>query len=235
MKLNQYNLIARIFPAAICSIPVIIFSHYFLSVKLADFFKTVTNINFIGNISLPLVFIFFFSQLNRFISKEIFEKRYFRDELWMPTTNLLLHSNEQYSCQYKDKIYKRILKDFNITLSTKKEEEVDDYNARKKIVEAVSLMRNKVGSGKLLLQHNIEYGFVRNLIGGSVIAIGFTLLNLGFFRFIYYEQVAFKISLFTGLLYFLPIIFSKKLLLNYGNLYAKRLIQEYIGFEREII
>jgi len=56
---------------------------------------------------------------------------------------------------------------------------MQDHNitARKKIVEAVSIMREKVMDGHLLLQHNIEYGLWRNLIEGSTFALLISIIN----------------------------------------------------------
>ena len=72
--------------------------------------------------------------------------------------------------------------DFDITLLPEDQEKEKEEEARKKIVEAMSLIRAKVKDGRLLLQHNIEYGFVRNLIGGNEIAAGNFTININSLR-----------------------------------------------------
>lgn len=229
MKFDQYYLFARIFPAIICLCPLIVFNYFFLSIYLSEFLNEMANIKPISNISIPLVFMVLLSQINRLIGIEVFEKKYFGNELHMPTTSFLTHANDQYTDAYKEQIHRKILDDFDIQLSTKNEEENDEINARKRIVEAVSLIKNKVGSGKLLHQHNTEYGFLRNLLGGSVVALIISLINVYFFNAVFHNNVAFTISIFTTLAYTFPILLSKKLLVSYGNLYAKVLIQEYMS------
>lgn len=227
---SKYGLTARGAPAIISSFPIIVFNYFFLSSVLADFLHAVAGISWISELSVPLIFIFLLAQVNRFVSIEVFEKRYFHDGLEMPTTNFLMSSDPQYSDEHKQKIHEKILKDFGIQLFNKEQEKNDPIGARRRIVEAVSLIRGKVGEGKLLLQHNIEYGFVRNLIGGSLVALVLALGNFFFFRFVVEKNVAFAISNILVIFYLLPIILSRKLLSGYGNLYAKILIQEYISF-----
>jgi len=229
MKFDRYNIIARFFPAVICSFPVIIFYYYFLSISLAEFLQAVGKIKWVGNISVSLLFIFLLSQIGRFVGKEIFEKQHFEDESKMPTTEFLMHSNNHYSDDYKKKIHKKILEDFDIRLSTKKEETDNELEARKRIGEAVSLIRDKVEKGRLVFQHNIEYGFVRNLIGGSLIAFFISLINIHFFSFIAPNQTPLIISIFIATIYLLLLIFNKPIILSYARLYAKVLFQEYMG------
>lgn len=229
MKLDRYNLYARIFPATICVSPIFTFSWFFLGEKIIGFFQSVYMIKWIGNISIPLIFIILLSQVNRLISKEIFEKFYFKGELEMPTTNFLMRTNDQYSTEYKEQIYSKIFKDFGIILLSFRAEKVNPILARKKISEAVGQIRRRVGKGVLLHQHNIEYGFFRNLIGGSFIATILSLIDILFFSFLSPNILALKISILTFILFLIPLVFSKKILSSLGTSYAKVLIQEYMS------
>ena len=195
-----------------------------------ELFKNIEYFKVISNISIPIIIIYFLSQINRFVAKEVFEKRYFKNELEMPTTNFMMFDDDEYSDEFKLKVRDKINIDFGIVLPSKEKEETDNLNVRKQIVEAIRLVRNKVGSGRLLLQHNIEYGFIRNLIGGSLLALIVSILNIVLFKFYFQSKLALKISLAVLVPYALFLILSKFLINRYGNLYAKRLFQEYMSY-----
>jgi hypothetical protein len=228
--LNQYNRRARIYPAVLCIVPILIFYYYFLKNEIFDFLifaKDFTKV--VGDITLPLLSVIFFAQFGRIVGKFIYEKIYYQDQLLMPTTNYLLHKNKKYSDDYKTAIYSNIEKDFGLILSTMNEEQENEAVARKKIVEAVGLIREKVKDGRLLLQHNIEYGLIRNLIGGSAIALIFSIFNLYFFIFAHLNRSAVIMSIICIIIYSIPVIFSKILIGNLGNIYAEILFKEYLS------
>ena len=229
MKNYSYTINARIFPAFICTLPILIFYYFFLAQYLSDFINVIGKIKLVQDVSFSTVIIYLLAQVDRSISKDFFERRYFIDELDMPTTVFLTHLNNQYSQSYKNKIYQKIWKDFQIRLSTRDQEKKNVIRSKKQITEAVSLIRKKVGNGTLLLQHNIEYGFIRNLIGGSVIATIVSLFNIYFFTQINQNQIAFYASAFCLMAFLIPIVLSKKLMQNYGQHYARILIQEYMS------
>jgi hypothetical protein len=147
----------------------------------------------------------------------------------MPTTNYLMWSDDKFSREYKRHIHEKIKKDFGIVLSTAEEEARNELEARKKIVEAVGHVRNRVKRGYLLHQHNIEYGFVRNLIGGSTVALLLSLFTIPFF-YVYEKNItAFVLSITLFILYLIPVLFSKVIIAYYGRNYARRLIEEYMS------
>ena len=228
MKFDTYTRTARIYPAIISVFPLALLSIGITNKELDQFFEGISSIKILGNISFALVMIYLLSQANRFIAKNLFEKNYFKTELFMPTTNFLLYQNKELSNEYKDKVRQRIRKDFNIQLLSRQEEESKISEARQAIVETVGLVRNKVGDGRLLLQHNIEYGFVRNLIGGAIIGSIGSAASLLFYLKYYPSTVFWSISL-TSLIFFISLLLGSKVLMNrYGELYAKRLFQEYL-------
>ena len=96
------------------------------------------------------------------------------------------------------------------------------------LVDCVSLIRGKVKDGRLLLQHNIEYGFVRNLIGGSAVAVFLAIFNLIVFGYFLELLLPFYISLFLAITYLLIVMVGRKIIQSYGLRYAKILIQEYL-------
>jgi hypothetical protein len=228
VKFDRYDIQARLLPAVLCSMPVLLFQYYYLNKHLADFSEAILKVRFIGPITLPIALIYLFMQVNRFIAKEIFEKRYFKSELHMPTTNFLLHGDSQYTPDYKKDIYARIRQDFGIRLATPRQEQEDEASARKKIAEAVSLIRTKTRGRDLLLRHNIEYGFARNLIGGSLLAVLLCLFDAAFFKYVAHNDSAVPVSLALAAIYLIPVLLAKPIIERYGKLYAKLLIQEFM-------
>ncbi|MEN6442522.1 MAG: hypothetical protein ABFC71_02055 [Methanoregula sp.] len=222
--MNTYEIRARLFPSLLSAIPALIFQYFFLNPKIAAFLKFLGTLEFIGDITLSIAIVYFFYQLNRLIAKTFFEK----EEIFMPTTNFLLFSDSEYSNEYKQKIFKKIKADFKIQLPSEDEQKTDERNSRQRIAEAMSLVRKKVGDGSLTLQHNTEYGFWRNLIGGAVISSLISLIDI-YFAFIQSNNSILIVSsaFFVGNLILL--ILNKQIIDRAGKFYARVLIQEYIA------
>jgi hypothetical protein len=220
---NEYDMKARIFPAILCTIPVLVFQYYFFSQEVLIFLQYLGNLQFSGNITISIVLIYFVSQLNIIISKTFFQK----DESYMPTTNILLFSDSEYSREYKQVIYKRLQDEFNLQLPTKKDQNENELNARKRIAEIMSLARKRIGSGKLLLNHNIIYGFWRNFIGGTPISILISGLGI-YFSYLQSNETALMISILLFLIYSIILFLNKFIIDNVGKSYANVLIQEYM-------
>jgi len=228
MRFNKYNLIARVYPAILCSLPILVLNFFFLSAHTGEFLSSIEGYKWVGGIAFSAVLIYLLAQVGRFIGKEVFEKINFSDELNMPTTQLLLHSDKTYSSEQKMNIHSKIANDFNMAVCTIEQESLDETGARRIIVDCVSLIRGRVKDGRLLLQHNIEYGFVRNLIGGSAVAVFIAIFNLVVFGYFIEEVLPFYISLFLAITYLLIIMIGGKVIQRYGLRYAKILIQEYL-------
>lgn len=219
-KIN-YTITARYFPAIICSLPIFILWFFFLEAYLHGFISMLFRFKWADSLTFNLVFVYLLAQLSRFIGKEFFEKVYFKNELNFPTTRFLLNSDHTFTTEYKEKIRKKIFMDFSIILNPK-----SNNKDQRKIAEVVGLIRERVKNGNLLLQHNIEYGFVRNLIGGAVVGCVISVLD-GIL--LYKNLTAFIISIFLLVLFFLILISSKFILARFANLYAKRLYIEYLS------
>lgn len=228
MAINNYYFKARLFPTVLTSIPAILFYNKFVANlyhdKLENIYSglpTITDVVFSGAI------IFLLVQVNRFLSKEIFQRLYFKDEINMPTTNLLLKSNSELEVSIKQKIEDKIKSKFDINLLTSTEESVDDQRARKLIATSVSQIRNLLRDNSLLLQHNIEYGFFRNLIGGSFIAFIISLIIVASSQ--YTADIGIRNLGWTlTCIYFLPILLSKFIINRYGKYYAKILYEQFL-------
>ncbi|MDH4330298.1 MAG: hypothetical protein OEV93_01980 [Candidatus Moranbacteria bacterium] len=222
-KINKYNLQARIFPTILCVLPLLIFQYFFINEQIAIFLKYLGGVEFVGNVAISSASIYFVSQVNRIISKTFFEKSL----EYMPTTNLLLFSNSEYSRSHKKKIYSKLERDFEVRLPNGKEQDENELDSRKRISEVVGLAKKRVGEGKLLLQHNIEYGFWRNFLGGSTLGVVFSFIDI-YFSYKIENNSVLAISSVLLLCYALSLIFSKFIINKVSDNYARVLFEEYL-------
>ncbi|WKW45487.1 hypothetical protein P3875_06760 [Myroides sp. JBRI-B21084] len=228
MAVNTYYLKARLFPTVLTSIPALILYNNFVASLYHDKLENIyTALPIITDLVFSGAIIFLLVQINRFLSKEIFQRLYFKDEINMPTTNLLLKSNNELEISIKQKIDEKIKNKFDITLLSSIEESADEPRARKLIATTVSQIRNVLRDNSLLLQHNIEYGFFRNLIGGSFLAFAISLIIL--ISSYYTGDIATRnLGFILTSIYFLPIILSKVIINRYGKYYAKILYEQFL-------
>lgn len=229
--MTEYGMKARIFPAIICAVPFLIFGHFYLDRILPGFTENFMTVKIFGDISVFFVSIFFLSLVGRFFSVELFENRYFENGLAMPSTELLLHSNGNYTFEFKGKVHEKIRNDFSLNLANIRSEANDQKEARKKIIEAVGAIRMIVGNGSLVFSRNIEYGFFRNIIGGSVLAFPMSIFDVGFF-FTNGNRMALAFSIFSVVFYGIFLLFAKNIIEKHGYIYAKALIQEYMAMTK---
>lgn len=226
---SRYFIMARLAPAAICAVPFLIFNTFFLSNSLTGVVEAVSSAKLVGNLSMSFVFIILLALIGRSISKDLFERAWFKaDETRMPTTELLLHKNTEYSPELKQRLFQNIEQDFGIHIFSAAEEDADEVGARKRIAEAVAAVRQRVKDGRLLLQHNIEYGFFRNLAGCSFIALVMSIVNICLFYTKSNRPLLIASICLLGL-YLLPLTFAKSLMKAHGYRYARVLTQEYLA------
>jgi hypothetical protein len=217
---NEYNLKARIFPALITALPLFLIKHYIIN---QYFSFSLTQILF-GDVSILVILVYLFSQINRVISKSLFENK-----TDFPTDKALLPSSSALSKEYRNNLAQKIQTDFNLTLPDLREENENVEKVKIRIREIVKSIINKIRDGHLLLQHNIEYGFFRNLLGGSVVASIFSLVNILLFSFVFKNQTMVITSVILILVYLLVVIFHKKILKHFSEEYTQVLFREYLG------
>lgn len=225
--INKYSIKGRLIPTVLCAIPFLIFQYSYLTSEQIEFITELGAMKFVGDVTISIAIIYFLMQVNRFLSKHIFEAIYFKKQLYFPTTTRLLLSDDTLSQDYKDRIREKAEKEFQINFLNQEQELANELNARKTIRDIVGLIRRKVGEGTLSLQHNIEYGFFRNLIGGSIISL------LMSFTLIYISQensnkFILGISITLTIVYLVLILLSKKILYTKGGLYCDVLFQDYM-------
>ncbi|WP_445908889.1 hypothetical protein [Yeosuana sp.] len=228
MAVNNYYFKARLFPTVLTSIPVIILYNKFVSIlyhdKLEKIFSLLPSVT---DIILSSAIIFLLVQVNRFLSKEIFQRLYFKDEKNMPTTNMLLKSNNELEISIKQKIEDKIKTKFGIDLLSITDESSDESRARKLITTVVSQIRNVLRDNTLLLQHNIEYGFFRNLIGGSFLAFVISIIIV-ILSYHTHDLTIRNLGWILTIVYFVPILCSKLIINRYGKYYAKILYEQFL-------
>ena len=227
--MNKYNLVARVYPAILCSLPILLLNYFLLRYYTATISDSLAQVKWPGDVSITVVAMFMLAQAGRFIGKHLYEQTYFADELRMPTTDLLMHGDSSLSPEYKEQIRVKIHTEAGLTLHSQEKERLDHMAARRVIVDGVRHVRSKVKNGRLLLQHNIEYGFVRNMIGGSVIAAFISIGDLLVFGYFFPNQTAFVLSLVLATVYLALMCLGRPLMFRYGKTYAKVLFQEYLA------
>lgn len=229
MKVNAYYFKARLFPTVITSIPLIVFVTQVLYPFYGASLKKVYDIlPMLTSLGIYAGLVFLSVQINRFVSKEIFQTFFFKEDINMPTTNYLLWNNTFFAFDTKKAIREKVLSSFKITLLNPTEEQQDDLKARKLIVHAVSQIKSKLRDNTILFQHNIEYGFIRNLIGGSLIALIFSIVIITY-ALISGDGTLRNIGLIFLIIYSLPIAFSKFVITKYGRYYAKVLYEQFMS------
>ena len=139
----------------------------------------------------------------------------------------LKKENTELDPSIKTKIEAKIKSKFEIDLFSSSDEFADEIAARKLIVTTVSQIRNILRDNSLLFQHNIEYGFFRNLIGGSFLAfiVSVIIIVLSYFN---NDVNTRNIGFILAGTYFLPIILSKFIIKKYGKYYAKILFEQFL-------
>lgn len=229
MKFDSYTLKARAIPALLASIPFFSLHYFLLSPALGAFWGAVVGLKIASDLTFLSASFFLFMQVNRILSKEVFEKRMYDNGLNFPTTTMLLHTDFYFSGEYKRKIYQKIQSDFKIKIPSTEKEKKNEYRSRQVIAEAISHIRARIGKGTLLGQHNAEYGFIRNFTGGNLLAVVISILNLIIFSWAYPNPKAQMISWVMILVYSVLSLLSRWMIDSVGSSYAKILIQEYMA------
>lgn len=113
--------------------------------------------------------------------------RYKRNMSNMPTTELLLWSNDEMPKVEKKNIRNKILVKYGVELLSEKAEKKDEKTARQLIADVVSRIRadirNNKNTDKMYLHYNIQYGSSRNFFGGGLLCISAELLVILLFTF----------------------------------------------------
>jgi hypothetical protein len=227
--LDPYYLRARFSPTAVTSIPVISLYWYFIRPIVAVQLAEIPYLPMVGDVTLSATIVFLLIQVNRFLSKEIFQRWFFKDELEMPTTNYLLLKDVFFTPQSKRMIREKIHQTFGVELYDEDQEKANEVHARKQICLAVSQIRTFLKENEMLLRHNIEYGFFRNLLGGCVLSVISSLIGLSLSYSTRLQNGTFYYFLVLSIVYVVPILLSKIIVKRFGSYYAKVLYEQFLS------
>ena len=227
-KFNTYTIYARFFPCIISAMTLFVL-WFFLSanIQLRELGAYLLSLKFYGGITLSIVFLYFYAQVLRITSK-IIEKKPFHDTAGLPTTYLMMYADDTFSKSYKDKYRQLVKKRFNIDLLNESEEAVDTAEARKRLNEATQLIRLKIKEGHLVSKQNIWYGFVRNLIGGTIYSTVFCIINIVVGSIWYKNPILVISSIILLVVYAIVLLFHKQILVQNAEAYANQLIAEFM-------
>lgn len=229
VSFNSYTFYARFFPCIISALPLFIL-WFFLSenVQLKELWTFLSGIKFYGGITISVVALYFYAQILRITSK-YFENKYFVKGLGFPTTYLMTYADNTFSKSYKDKYRELVKKHFGLNLLAENEEASDTTEARMRLNEATKQVILKVRDGQLVKEQNIWYGFVRNLIGGTIFSIIFCVINIITGLTIHKSNLLVISSVILLVVYGGVLIFHKTILKQNAEAYANQLISEFIS------
>lgn len=130
---------------------------------------------------------------------------YRKDRLRFPTTSMLLYNDSSISKVMKKRVREDIKAQYNITLSTKAQENADVMEARRIAKDAVALIRKTVADNKDAMTRRklIRYGMFRNFLGGALFCLPLSALC---WAFSYYLTGASNVSILFAILAYLIIV-----------------------------
>ena len=170
MKLNKYDLYARFTPALVGVIPILLLWYNYLE-YLIDLQNWIFEIRLFSGISVSLILVFVFVFISRDLSKW-YQTRIFRDS-GMPGEYLMLPEKNVYSQSLRSKYYVKLESEFQLKIDLK-----DPIQLKLLLKDGFKLALETVRNNDLVFQQNIRYGFIRNLIGGSILGLIGSIVTL---------------------------------------------------------
>lgn len=154
-----YTIYARFFPALISALPLLILWYFISPLNgLSGLGVYILGLKFACNLTLGGVILYFYSQIIRTIAK-VLERKYFLEKRGFPTTYLMLYDDRSFSTSYKDAYRAKIKKVFKLDLPTDGDERENIAETIKRLNETTKQLILYVGNGRLVLEHNVWYGF----------------------------------------------------------------------------
>lgn len=225
---DEYTWKARFFPCIISAMPLFIL-WFFLSdnIQLKELGADLLSLKLYGGVTLYIVFLYFYAQVLRITSK-IIQKKHFTKKDGFPTTYLMTYADNTFSKSYKDKFREIVKRQFGIDLLNESEEAADITEARRRLNEAIQLIRLKIKVGYLVSKQNIWYGFVRNLVGGTIYSIIFCIINIIVGSIWYKNPILVISSIILLVTYAIMFLLRKQILIQNAEAYANQLIAEFM-------
>lgn len=224
----NYSIHARFFPVVLAAIPLTIalsYGYVLREYPQVDLTCKATKIA-VGLIPSSIITAavgFLLKDVVRWFSILTVQRLLFgKDGENCPTTKMLLWStaDSPISTQYKIKIAQKVKRDFGISLMSAQEEADNPCEARKRICDSVSMMRDRTRDDKILLGYNIAYGFARNSIGAGILSL------IGLFLVSFYMNFSWM-TLLLIVIQILLLIFWFFTIKSRATSYAKTLFSVY--------
>lgn len=225
---DEYEIKARYIPCFIAAVPPV---HFLIQLLGPSFWETIArNVGWmlVTNISLSFIVMLVLIQLQCGIAKHWVEESVFgKGGINFPTTNLLLFQDHILSRNIKMAIREKIYENFHFKLMDEDQEYNDIEEAKRLVREAVGFIRGYVRNGRMTHQYNIRYGFMRNLIGGSLWAcVGCVGSSITYGLQKNWEPMS--LFAFVSSIFFLILIFKTRILSKFAQQYAETLFSEYL-------
>lgn len=221
---KKYNLWARKQPAFISLIiPFILLMMFYNEheQQLSDAKYIVTLIISVSGLMSSLFFLYMF--LLRDIAK-VFPEYILK--LWhYPTTFLLCQESKIFTDCRKCEIRQKIKEKLEIDLESTGVPSYDNEDYKRRVDEAVALIREKTRENHILFEYNCIYGFYRNLTAGLSLELIFLLILLWGNYWEAHNEIISKISILTLILLLISLCFTR---VN-GFRYAKRLYNVFLN------
>lgn len=223
---DWYYVKARLFPTALTVIPILFLYLQFIHPLIFNFSIAHDVIGILKGVAAWSAITFLLVHVTRSIGKFAVQKFTYDNEIKMPTTEYLLFSNHSFSKERKERIRSRITQKYSIIFSNEESEKEEELEARKKIIEGVNYVKNATRGNKAIEQHNREYGFVRNLTGGCMLAILFSLLGV-VCAYNFAPESIINYSMLAAI-YIVIFLWCILIIKNYGSNYAKILFEQFM-------
>jgi hypothetical protein len=143
----------------------------------------------------------------------------------------MTYADDTFSKSYKDKYRQLVKQQFNLFLLNESEEAADITEARKRLNEATQSIRLKIKEGHLVSKQNIWYGFVRNLIGGTIYSTIFCIINIIVGSVWYRNPILVISSIILLVIYSIMLLFRRQILIQNAEAYANQLIAEFMAID----
>jgi hypothetical protein len=225
---STYELFARYLSAIVTSVPFLLIGFVLLRRDdTKDMMSFVISLKFFGYVSMSFIGLYFYAQLIRSTAKS-FEKQYFHKRRGFPTTYFMLYSDSECSDVYKDDFRKRVKKTFGFQLCSKSEELSRPEEAMRRLNDITKQLILHVGDGILVGKHNQWYGFIRNLVGGSLYGVIGSIVSFPLGRYILNDSILAYSAIPLLAIYGAILLFRRSLIVQHAEAYARQLHAEFM-------
>lgn len=228
MKYNKYKIYAIYFPSIISTLPLVLLIFHFENSEVVKSINgLLISFKHIFGVLGSAVLIFLLSSVIREFGRYV-EKVHYKSKLNFPSNTLMLYQNSSISEQLKLLYRTKLNTDYGYNFPSKDEESSNPQKSLMILNEASKMLATEFQSDEQILEANISYGFVRNLIGGLFISIPSALLS---FSIGLYSKNLFltQASLVLVSVFVIILLCNKLWLNNNSKRYAEKLFSKYLA------